>query len=70
MPKKKTRLFTTDSVDDSYFMSSDLHIAKGVHKQTLEFHLDGQKDNTYFTVYKEGIVDLNKFLTKWLEENP
>jgi hypothetical protein len=74
MPKKENKkvlLFNTDSVDDSYFMSSELNIRKGVHEQTLEFDLDAQNgQGTHFTVYKQGIVDLHKFLTEWLEKNP
>jgi len=66
--KDNKRIFTTDSVDDSYFMSSDLHVNE-TFKNGLEFHLDGQKDNTHFTLYRQGIEDLSDFLVKWLNEN-
>ena len=55
--KKRNRLFTTDQVDDSYFMSSELHVNE-TFKEGLEFHIDGQRDNTFFTVYQEGIKEL------------
>lgn len=63
------RLFTTDNVDDSYYMSSDLHVNTSIKKDALEFHIDGQRDNTYFTVYKQGVKDLHKFLGEWLNQN-
>jgi len=65
---KRERLFTTEQVDDSYFMSADLHINK-TFKDGLEFHMDGQRDSTLFTLYKEGVKELSEFLIKWLKEN-
>ncbi len=69
MPKKKNRLFTTDSVDDVMFMCADLHINK-TFKNGLEFEFEKQSGSTiYFTVYRDGIEKLNLFLTNWLKEN-
>jgi hypothetical protein len=62
------QLFTTNHVDDSFFMSSDLHINESF-KDGLEFHIDGQRDNAYFTLYKEGVRELAEFLNTWLKEN-
>lgn len=62
-------LFTTSAVDDDYFMSADLHIRNGVHTDTLEFEMDGQRNTTRFTVYPHGVKELHSFLTTWLEAN-
>ena len=72
MPKKKkrTRLFTTDSVDDTMFMSADLHI-NNTFKNGLEFEFERQNGPiTNLTLYYGGIEKLNKFLTQWLKDNP
>lgn len=69
MGKNKEKIFTTNQVDDDYFMGSDLHIRNGVHKKTLEFHHEGQRTDCTFTLYEEGIKELHQFLTKWLQEN-
>jgi hypothetical protein len=69
MPNKKFRLFTTDSVDDEMFMSADLHLNK-TFKNGLEVEFERQNgSSTFFTLYRGGIEELNKFLTDWLKEN-
>ncbi len=68
-PKKRKKLFTTNEVDDDYFMGAKLHISKGLHEKTLEFFMEGQRSSAEFTVYDQGIVDLHEFLTKWIQKN-
>lgn len=69
MSKKKDRLFTTDCVDDEMYMCADIHLYK-TFKDGLEINLERQNgSSTVFTIYRQGVVDLNNFLTKWLEEN-
>lgn len=69
MTKNEKILFTTDEVDDAMFMGSDLHLVK-TFKDGLKVHFEGQQGgNVTFTIYRKGIEDLNKFLTKWLEED-
>lgn len=71
MPKqnKRKRLFTTDSVDDTMYMCADLHINK-TFKNGLEFEFERQNGSiTGFTLYREGVENLNEFLTNWLKEN-
>lgn len=66
---KRKRLFTTDSVDDTMYMSADLHINK-TFKNGLEFEFERQSGSiTYFTLYRDGVEKLNAFLTNWLKEN-
>lgn len=66
---KRKRLFTTDSVDDTMYMSADLHINK-TFKNGLEFEFERQSGSiTGFTLYRDGVEKLNAFLTNWLKEN-
>ena len=67
---KRTRLFTTDSVDDTMSMCADLHI-NNTFKNGLEFEFERQSGSiTDFTLYRLGVEELNIFLTQWLKDNP
>ena len=67
--KNKKILFTTEQVDDDMFASATLNVCE-TFKDGVQFDLLTQRlGKVSFTLYSEGIEELNKFLTKWLEEN-
>ena len=69
MKKNKERLFSTDSVDDDMFMSTDLHIDKSI-KDGVDFVFERQSGiKTRFTLYIDGVESLRDFLNRWLEDN-
>jgi hypothetical protein len=67
MGKNKKTLFTTNNVNDDLFMCADLHIKK-TFKDGLEFEFERQSGfKTRFTLYRDGVEELSRFLNKWLE---
>jgi len=66
----KKVLFTTDLVDDSMYMSSDLHVLESIKGSgALEFEHERQySGGDRFILYREGVILLNKFLSEWLNE--
>jgi hypothetical protein len=68
--KTKTRLFTTDSVDDEMYMSSDLHVERSIKgSNALELVHERQNGHDeHIILYRDGVKKLKDFFEKWLKE--
>jgi len=69
MDKNKKLLFSTGQVDDSMYSSSDLHVVESIKGDgAIEIVHETQRGDERIILYRDGVIALNEFLTKWLSE--